>query len=136
MHQLRKSRVPAERVKVGVRLEELKDNGLLLISLLERGKGFFVLAETQIGVHESAGGNIPVFPAFLQFCQEPTGIATTAGVGIGSDQNADYARTAVGSREGLLQRTEPLSGWVWPAPRGHVDHSSLKKKHARGVPAG
>ena len=28
---------------------------------------------------------------------------------------------------------KPLSGWVWPAPtkRGHVDHSSLKKQHAR-----
>ena len=28
---------------------------------------------------------------------------------------------------------KPLSGWVWAAPtkRGHVDHSSLKKQHAR-----
>jgi integrase len=28
---------------------------------------------------------------------------------------------------------KPLRGWVWPAPTksGHVDHSSLKKQHAR-----
>ena len=28
---------------------------------------------------------------------------------------------------------KPLSGWVWPAPTksGHVEHSSLKKQHAR-----
>jgi integrase len=28
---------------------------------------------------------------------------------------------------------KPVEGWIWPAPTqsGHVDHSSLKKKHAR-----
>src|SRR5205823_8679148 len=27
----------------------------------------------------------------------------------------------------------PLEGWLWPAPTssGHIDHSSLKKQHAR-----
>jgi len=29
----------------------------------------------------------------------------------------------------------PLEGWIWPAPTktGHIDHSSLKKQHARAL---
>jgi integrase len=32
----------------------------------------------------------------------------------------------------------PAEGWVWPAPTisGHIDHSSLKKQHAKAVKAG
>lgn len=30
---------------------------------------------------------------------------------------------------------KPAEGWVWPAPTvgGHIDHSSLKKQHAKAV---
>jgi len=52
MYQRPEPWIVADGVEIGVSLNELQDVRLLLNCLPERGKGLFVITDTQVGVYE------------------------------------------------------------------------------------
>src|SRR5580700_5753770 len=108
MHQLAESRITPDRVEVGVRLYELQDVRLLLNSLSQRGKGLFLIAETQVGVDESCRGNIAGALAFLQIGKELERVSAAAGESIGANEHARNRGTAFGEQKGSFQRNNCL----------------------------
>ena len=99
--QVRKSRIGADWVEVGMYFEELQNIRLLLIGLLEPGESLVVFAKPQISVHKSGRGNVTRRSAFLQFREEPKSFRAPPSVGIRPDQHADDGRTAVRNRDAL-----------------------------------
>src|ERR1700733_5397569 len=126
--QVRKARVGADRIEVGMHFEELHDIRLLLAGLLEPNEGLVVFAQPQISIHKSARGNVTRLFAFLQLREEAKSVAATAGVGIRPDEHAGGGRAAVGNRDRFLQNRDCIAGLIV----GHQRESKVQK-HGRVV---
>jgi len=101
--QVAKSGIIANWVEVGMSLYKLEYVRLFLIGLLERSKGLFLLAKTQVGIYKCSGWNITSTLVLLQISQEPQSIGAPAGERVGADEHTRNGRAAVRQRQGLLQ---------------------------------
>ena len=90
--QVRKSRIGADGIEVGMHFEELQNIRLLFIGLLEPGKGLVVVTESQISVHKSARGNV-------------TCLSGVAAVPQGAEEHPFAARR--GNTPGSAPRSQP-----------------------------
>ena len=86
-----------------MRLEELQDVGLLLISLFKPNEGLVVVFESEIGIYEGASGDLVRLAALLQFSEHAERIGAPASFGISSNQHAYGTRTAVHQRDRFLE---------------------------------
>ena len=67
MDQIRKPRITAKGIEVGMHFDHLQKVGPILVGLLKSGKCLLVIAESQISVHKCGGGDL----AFLLFSFQP-----------------------------------------------------------------
>ena len=95
-----------------MRLDELQDIRFFLVGLFERGKCLFVIAQTEISIHKSAGWNVSSICSMFQFREKPKRIVAAAGMSISADQHAGNCRTALGKGICLLQDRDCIVGFI------------------------
>src|SRR5579883_418410 len=81
---------------------------MFVIGLLEPDECLVVLAEAQISVHKSPGGNVTRLSACLQLREEPKGVTTSPCVGIGADQHTHRTWATVRKRNHLLKDSDRI----------------------------